>query len=692
MKTRILVSVSLLIFSIAVVDTESAWADDPFAAQENIDDFAAELEFFKVESDVVTSVSRKPESLWGAAAAVYVVTSEDIRKSGARSIPEALRMVPGLDVAAIDHNEYAISARGFNNAFADKMLVLLDGRPIYTPEFGGTIWNQWNTFLPDIDRIEIIRGPGGTLWGSNAVNGVINIITKSSEDTHGAMLRTSVGDNSQYSVAARWGGEIGHFNYRGYALQSSTDGYGEEGGDAVFDENDETRAGYHFDWDLGEGLTFSGSGEVYNGRHGSMNYLPLSLDPVIGVPVDGPAKFKTDLYTGIVKIAKDFASGSHVYFQVAATYADRAIPFLSFGPDTLSTRRTSSDIEFGHNFRVSDRHLVTWGMNYHRTKMEINGSAILSFTFPENDDKILDLASLFVQDQIELWQGGELTFGAKAEWNTFTQWNVQPSIRLAHRFNDDTTVWGSISRAVNIPSFGDNFVTITSSPDTTSMPGLTIIPTFEGDESIDDTELLAYEVGVRHRINHTANLDVSAFYNDYDNFASFSGSTFATVPDPLDPTRITAITTMDNVHGAYGYGAEAILEVTVNDRVRAELNGSWQTIEQLGNRNPQVPEFKLNFRPEFDLTDTLQFIPTVHWVDDVITPLPLAPTTGSTMVDSYVRLDMALHWAPREDLPTFSFVWQNATEEDHLEAHDVLVRPTPVAVTRSWYIRATYEF
>jgi iron complex outermembrane receptor protein len=676
-------------------------AEDPFDSPENVEAFAAELEFFKVESEVVTSVSRNPESLWGAAAAVYVVTSEDIRKSGAQNIPEALRMVPGLDVAAVDHNTYAISARGFNNTFADKMLVMLDGRPIYTPEFGGTFWNQWNTFLPDIDRIEVIRGPGGTLWGSNAVNGVINIITKSSEDTHGALVRGEGGDNEQWAAEARWGSEVENFNYRLYGRHASNNGYGGNGGDDVFDKNDESRAGYHFDWDLGEGLVFSGSGELYNVSMGSVNYFPLSIDPLFAVPVDGPKKFDTDMYAGVVRLAKDFASGSHAYFQVAATYADRDIPFLGldanpgigFAGDKLASRRTSSDIEFAHNFRPFKSHLITWGLNYHRTSMDINDSATVRFSFDDGDDSTLDLASGFIQDQIKLWPGGELTLGTKLEWNTFTDWNVQPSIRLAHRFDDETTMWGSISRAVNIPSFGDNYVDFTLPADTTSMPGLTVVPRFQGSESIDDTELLAYELGIRHRIHRQASLDVAAFYNDYHDFAGFSGNTTSgPIPDPTDPTRFTIITTMDNTTGAYGYGAEAVLDVTVNDRVRGELNGSWQTIKHLGNRNPQVPEFKINFRPEFDLSDTLQFIPTVHWVDDVDTPLPFAPSLGSTTVDSYVRVDAALHWAPGEDLPTFSFIWQNATNETHVEANELLVRPFPVGVTRSWYIRVTQEF
>jgi iron complex outermembrane receptor protein len=679
-------------------------AEDPFASPERVETFAEELEFFKVESDVVTSVSRNPESLWGAAAAVYVVTSDDIESSGARTIPDALRMVPGLDVAAVDYNLSAISARGFNNTFADKMLVLLDGRPIYTPEFGGTFWHQWNTFLPDIDRIEVIRGPGGTLWGSNAVNGVINIITKSSEDTHGLLVRGEVGDNNLYTGEARWGGEVGRFNYRMYGRQNTTDGYGGDGGDDIFDENDETRAGYRFDWDLGEGLNFSGSGELYNGRFGSMNYLPVIPDPLTYMPVDYGRKFKTDMYTGVFKLAKDFASGSHAYFQVALTYADREIPFLGLLPnpaigvaaDPLSSTRRSSDIELAHNFRPHRDHRVTWGLTYHRTSMDINDSEIVSFRFQDGDDETLDLAGGFIQDQVRLWPGGELTIGTKVEWNTFTDWNVQPSIRLAHRFNEETTLWGSISRAVNIPSFGDNFVELRLPPDTTSIPGVTVVPKFLGSESVDDTDLLAYEIGLRHRFNSQVSLDVATFFNDYSNFAGWSGTVPATIgPDPdapLDPTRLVATTTIDNRRGAQAYGAEAVFGFIVNDRVRAELNGSWQMLRHLGNDNPQVPEWKINFRPRFQLSEKLQLVPSIHWVDKVLTPIPLSPTSGTSRTEAYLRADVALNYEPSPRWPKISFVWQNATKEAHIEANELLVRPIPAEITRAWYVRLTQEF
>lgn len=236
---------------------------DPFETPESFETLGEEADFFKVESDVVTSVSRHPESSWGAAAAITVVTGEEIVASGAQSLTDALRIVPGLDVASVDRNTNAVSARGLNNTFADKMLVLLDGRPIYNPIFGGTIWHEWDQFVPDIDRIEVIRGPGGTLWGANAMNGVINIITKSAEDTHGGIARALGGSNYQGQGEMRYGNQIGTFDWRLWGRYSTDNGFGGDGGDKIDDERRAARAGYRFDYDLGRGLVLRSTGDFY---------------------------------------------------------------------------------------------------------------------------------------------------------------------------------------------------------------------------------------------------------------------------------------------------------------------------------------------------------------------------------------------------------------------------------------------
>jgi len=320
----------LLLLVVAAHANDDTGSIDPFAAPEKLDELGEEIQFFKVESDVVTSVSRHPESLWGAAAAIHVITGEEISLSGAESLTDALRMVPGLDVAAVDRNMVAVSARGMAFIFADKMLVLLDGRPIYTPVFGGTIWHEWNTFMPDIDRIEVIRGPGGALWGANAMNGVINIITKSAEDTQGGLARVLGGARNLAQGELRYGGRFGSFEYRVFGRSADDDGFKSRVGGRIDDGREEQRAGFRFDWDLGQGLSLTGTGEYYDSRLGSgitaLNLGPGGLTPT---RIEAQDRMDTELFTGMMRLGKDFADGSRAQIQFAIDDKDASYPFLS---------------------------------------------------------------------------------------------------------------------------------------------------------------------------------------------------------------------------------------------------------------------------------------------------------------------------------------------------------------------------
>jgi iron complex outermembrane receptor protein len=702
-RARIAAVVLALCFAIvprAAAAEETSEAQDPFSTPESLERFSAEVEFFKVESEIVTSVSRHPESLWGAAAAVYVLTGEDIRLSGAQSIPEALRMVPGLDVASVDRTNWAVSARGLNNTFADKMLVLLDGRPIYTPLFGGTLWAEWNTFLPDIDRIEVIRGPGGTLWGANAMNGVINIITKSATDTHGALVRGEGGSNYQFLGEARWGGHKGQFHYRLWGLGATDDGYGGDGGDKEVDSNNESRGGYRFDWDLGKGLRLIGTGEFYDGKRGTVN---RDLFGNIGRFGD---QWDAQLWTTMWRTEKDFADGSSARLEIAADYISQDAPFLTqHSPpplpasltDPFTTIQRDLYADFDHSFRIGSRHRITWGASYRLTNVDINDSLFVGLD-PRQDR--LNVVGGFVQDQIELWREAELTLGTKIESNTFTDTNVQPSARLSQDFGDRTTLWGAVSRAVNTPAYGDMYVTFPMAPDTTTIPGVTIIPIFTADRAndptgtipgIDDTELIAYELGVRHRFNDRFSLDGSAFYNDYDDIMSFSGQSQLQIVDPLDPTTITNLTFLDNSQDGKGYGIELVARLQATDWIRTELNGTWQEIDLDFGDDGRAPEWKFNSRTVIDASEQLTIVPTVHVVDQVEVGSIFGSAGGSTTIGDYLRIDLAGHYQYRPTWPTISLIGQNLTDRRHVEFEEQLLGPaTPV--TRSWFIRIEQEF
>ena len=646
-------------------------------------DFAAEIDFFKVESDIVTSVSRHPESQWKSAGAVYVVTGEAIRKAGVESLVDALRMVPGLDVAAVDRNFYAVSARGLNNTFADKMLVLLDGRPIYTPLFGGTLWHQWETFLADIERIEIIRGPGGTLWGANAMNGVINIITKSSEDTHGVLARVAAGGNYRGLADLRYGGHNGGLNYRVSARYNADEGFGGSGGDRVADDNQEVRAGYRMDWDLGHGLMVRGSTEFSDSRIGNEGH-EVGTGQIL---FPGP-KYETQMVTGVWRAEKDFADGSSAHLQIAGDYIARETPFLGVIPGDGSFRsfRRTWEVELQHSLRLFERHRITWGGQFRYTNVDA-GTGVVTIGIDRSNDG-LNVFGLFAQDEIDLPLDLKLTIGSKIENNTFTGTNLQPSVRLAGHTRDGTVLWGSISRAVNTPSFGDETVSFSFPPDTTTIPGMTILPVFAADGTVDDTTLLAYEMGIRHRFNKHASIDVATFYNDYDGVVSYSGNTQRTTP--IDPTTLLVETFLDNTWNAYGYGIEAVADLIAGERLRGQLNLTWQRTSLAGTRNPSSPAWKVNFRCEARPLPTLTLVPTIHWVDDVRIPSIFGPAVPAQNAGDYLRVDLAAHWRPRPDWPTLSLIGQNLTDHRHIEFSEPIVR-MPSPVTRTWLVRVEYR-
>lgn len=679
----------LLLVVVAARASDTGGTIDPFAAPEKLDELGEEIQFFKVESDVVTSVSRHPESLWGAAAAIHVITGEEISLSGAESLTDALRMVPGLDVAAVDRNMVAVSARGMAFIFADKMLVLLDGRPIYTPVFGGTIWHEWNTFMPDIDRIEVIRGPGGALWGSNAMNGVINIITKSAEDTQGGLARALGGGRNLTQGELRYGGRFGDFKYRIFGLSADDDGFESRRGGRIDDGREEQRTGFRFDWDLGRGLSLSGTGEYYDSRLGSaISLIDLGPSGLAPTRIEANDRIDTELFTGMMRLEKDFADGSHAQIQFAIDDKDASYPFLStiIGPsvppvlglsdERFALSRKTWEFDVQHSFRPHRRHRITWGGNFRQTNVSIDATAVLDIDPPRNN---LDVLGGFVQDQIDLWDGVRLTLGTKIEDNTFTGTNFQPSARLAHRFNERTTLWGSFSRAINTPAFGDLGLTFANVP-TPSGP-----VNFVADGRVDDTKLLAYEVGLRHRFSDDLSAEIATYYNDYDGISTFSGKTTS-----LDPTT-GATVFLDNAANAYSYGVEAAANLVVNDNIRSEANVTWQRLTQRAKTDRSLPSWKANLRTIAKLTPKITVVPTLHFVDDVENSSVLLTDAMLIKHDAYVRSDLAIHYKHAANWPTISFVGQNLFDKRHTEFQEDIVRPLS-EITRWWFFRIEQEF
>jgi iron complex outermembrane receptor protein len=433
----------------------------------------------------VSSVSKRPERLADAPAAIYVITREDIREAGVTTLPEALRLAPNLQVARSNANTYAITARGFNGSNANKLLVLIDGRSVYTPLQAGVFWDVQDVMLDDIDRIEVVSGPGGTLWGANAVNGVINILTRSSRDTHGTRVVVDAGTDER-GVALRHGFSLGEdATLRLYAKGFEVDHSERADGRALVDAWNLNQAGFRADW-ARSGNAFTMQGDAYEGK---AQVSATSPDrKVSGANVLG--RWNRDL-------------GHGAGLQVQA-YVDR---YRRDQPGVFTEEMSTLDIDVQHHIPLGDRHDIVWGGGLRHQHDSTTGSTLLAFV---PADSTLTLANVFAQDSYSINERTKLTFGLKLERNNYTGVEVQPNLRLAWRIDDRALLWSALSRAVRTPSRVDRDLQIT--PPTG--PGLLTSPGFVSEK------LTAFELGYRAQPSARTSFSVSAYFNDYDKLRS----------------------------------------------------------------------------------------------------------------------------------------------------------------------------
>src|SRR5437773_5968670 len=355
----------------------------------------------------VTSVSRRPEKLAETASAIQVITQEDIHRSGVTSLPEALRLAPNLQVAQVNSHDWAISARGFNNTLANKLLVMIDGRAVYTPLYAGVFWEVQNVLLEDVDRIEVVSGPGGTLWGANAVNGVINIITRSAKDTQGLLVTGGGGSLLQDFGAVRYGGAAGsNFFYRIYGQRFDRNNSVLANGNNARDQWDMTQGGFRTDWFPSDANTVTFQGDSYAGSEQG-----------------APADTKVDGQNAVGRWTHAFSQESELQVQM---YFDRTWRKI---PNQLAEDLKTYDLDFQHRFACGERQTIVYGAGYRLMQDRVKNTPAISFLPPNRD---LQLFSGFVQDEITLVpERLKFTIGTKLEHNDFSGWEIQPSARLA---------------------------------------------------------------------------------------------------------------------------------------------------------------------------------------------------------------------------------------------------------------------
>jgi iron complex outermembrane recepter protein len=595
----------------------------------------------------VTSVTKEPSTVGRSAAAVFVITNEMIRRSGATCIPEALRMAPGLEVARVDAHTWAITARGFNSVYANKLLVLIDGRTVYTPVFSGVYWDVQDVLLEDVDRIEVIRGPGGTLWGSNAVNGVINVITKQAKDTQGAHVAVSGGSQERFSDAVRYGGQIGEDGYYRVYGKHFERGPGFDPSGSPEDSWRQGRFGFRADWNLDRSKTnfLTVQGDCYTGESGDTVNHTLTVPPYSWTQTgytDNSGQNVLVRWRHVCDEDSDWA---------LQTYFDNVVR----GSLINSERIRTFDVDYQYRFPLGDRHKITCGAGYRHVGDECPSSdPFTSDVIPAA--KTLDYASQFVQDEISLVeeQWG-LIVGCKLEQDPYTGLEYQPTARLLWTPDRRHTLWGAVSRAVRTPSQVDRGYAATAFMAATPMP---MFMRIQGTSSYQSEPLLAYEVGYRTQATDRFSYDVAAFYNVYDRLGTMTfGRPYMEYSPP--PPHLILPGTFVNGPTADTYGVELSTTWSPYDHWRLSADYTFLQVllhDPLQPGNGNSPHHQVGLRSSWDLRENVDFDLTLRYVDCI--PVMDVP--------SYLTMDLRLAWRPRSDVE-FAVVGQNLLQPYHYE-------------------------
>src|SRR5882724_6143255 len=600
----------------------------------------------------VTTTSKGPEEVWRTAAAIYVLTQEDIRRSGATSVPEVLRLVPGVEVARIDSSSWAVGIRGFGSGFSKSVLVLIDGRNVYTPLFAGVNWKLQNVMLEDVDRIEVIRGPGGTIWGTNAVNGVINIITKNSKDSHGTLASVGGGTIDQGTGGFRYGGGVGrHLNYRVYGMAFGRGPEFHTDGDR-FDDWQLGQGGFRMDWE-GQGKdAFTLQGDLYKGAVGQRQSIAF-YSPPSSINVDQAQDVSGGNILG--RWRHELGSGSD--FQLQAYY-DRT---YRLGSQVGETRNTF-DIDFIHHFNALPRQNIIWGLGARWSPSDVVQTVATLDFLPHH--QLDNSYSVFAQDQVEIVRNKlSATIGSKFEHNIYTGWESQPNARLLWTPSAHQSVWAAVTRAVRSPSRLDEDLQLTGLVTATPQP---IFIRLAGNREFVSETLLGYELGYRKLVTSRFYVDLSVFHNTYNRLTSFGALNFSVETSP-PPLRLIATVPWANGIKGNTDGVEIAPDWKVNSVLEFKLSYSYLNMDlknRPGHSDPDTirtdegssPRHEINVQSRINLPKGFEFDPTYRYVG----ALP------AQLVKSYSTMDARLGWrfAERFEL---SFVGQNLFQPSHFE-------------------------
>jgi iron complex outermembrane receptor protein len=613
----------------------------------------------------VETVSRRPEARIDAPGAVHVITVEDMRRTGVTPLPDAMRISPGLQASTIDADEWALSIRGFASRLSRSVLVTLDGRSLWTPLFAGVFWDQHDTSLLDLDRIEVTRGPGGALFGANAFNGIIAIQTRPADRTHGGFLNVGIGTAEQTSTL-RYGGEARpDLHYRVWGQYRRRDGTTPTG--AGYDDTWHlATGGFRSDWLRGRD-TFTLQGDLADGDAGGSIVL-TSFTPPFTTTATDDAEFGGG--NALARWRRSFEGGGTLAVQGYFDRTHRREPHFE------ETRNTF-DLEVQHRLPWGGRHDFVWGVNVRHSRGDFRGMPTLLIEPAFRAD---DIAGVFVQDEV---RAGKLhvTGGAKAEWNDYSGWHLMPSVRAALVFAGRHNVWGSVSRAVRTTSRVERDVVLYSLVNAAGPAFVRV----NGSDDFRPESVVAYEAGYKVRAASRLYLDVTGFYNDYDDLASNEiGAPFVEPGTPPEPPRVVVPARFANLKEGSAWGAEAAATAVLRPGWRVQASYSY-----LG----------LDIRPDpasTDRSEALEDNSPEHqlWVTSYLTPredLDLDVTLRHVgeipghRVEAYTELDARAAWRPTGWLEV-AVVGQNLLHDQHVEFGGGF------AIDRAVRARATVEW
>ncbi len=633
------------------------------------------------------SASKKLESLSGATAAVFVITQEDIRRTGVTSIPEALRMVPGLQIARADVHQWAISARGFNSVIADKLLVLIDGRTVYSPLFSGVFWDVQDTLLEDVERIEVIRGPGATLWGANAVNGVINIITRSAHDTHGGLATAGAGSLEKSFGALRYGGAINdRASYRAFLKTFDRDELPSLTQVRSAGDWGATRGGIRLDWDTEKAGSFALFGEAYDGSVEEPVRLVQLAPPYVQLELRD-----RDFTGGFVmgRWSKETSRGHDVSFQ---TYYDQVDLNSAIGEYT----RDTIDFEYQHELAFGKRADLIWGLGYRSNADDVVNTSTVNWDPPS---RRFDLWSAFAQADVGFAEDRfKLTLGSKFEHNDFSGSEVQPSIRFRWTLDERKNVWAAVSRAVQTPvrAFTDvRFSQFAGPlPQPIPLPSGQTIDTFlvslVPNEDLESEEMIAYEAGFRIQASRALYIDGAAFYNVYDRLKDLVPQQPVLEFSPQPPHLLNGLQTVNSSRGDT-FGLEILADWEPREHFKLQMWYAYVDM-QLHARpgfDPSVAEVKEGNTPHHQVSLRSTWDVGRHWELDGW--LRYVDNLPSQHVPSYFELDLHLGWRLSDSIE-LSLVGRNLLNDEHAEFTDLVVSGEPSEVERSVHGKVTLSF